>query len=79
MGVRYVCDGCGELMPDGAEVRKVGVIKVREYCKGCAEHAEEYMKELNEAHTDLCKRWGVEAKGIRERFRKLIGNLPDTP
>ena len=78
MGTRYVCDGCQGLMPANATPKKVGTVKAREYCAGCAGKAEAYMKAVNKAHAELAKQWQARLQQIRQEFADGCACLPDT-
>ena len=78
MGVRFVCDGCHDLMPVGVTPKKVGTIKAREYCDKCAVAAEAYMKAINKAHAELARQWQARLQQIRQEFAVGCACLPDT-
>ena len=78
MGTRYVCDGCQGPIPAGVVPQRVGTIKAREYCIGCAGKAEAYMRAVNRAHAELAAQWQARLQQIRQEHCDGMGCLPDT-
>ena len=81
MSVRYACDGCGEMMPEGKQSAKLGTVLARDYCEGCLPIAKSYLALVNELHNDIASEWQRRLAAIREKFAAdSVGMklLPDT-
>jgi len=65
MGVRFVCDGCGDMMGPGAEPKRLGKVIRREYCGRCVDVASAYLDEVDRLHDDIAKRWEIDAGLLR--------------
>ena len=89
MSVRYACDGCGEMMPEGKQPAKVGSVLARDYCECCQPIAKSYLALVNELHNDIATEWQRRLAEIRARFTTVkleadeehpvgIKLLPDT-
>ena len=68
MGVRFICDGCDGMIPDGVEPVEVGTVLRRQYCEKCGEAALGYTKEVNEAHTRIAQLWENEISWLRRTY-----------
>lgn len=68
MAIRYACDGCGQMVPEGARPRQLGIVLRREYCAVCAPVAEAYMTAVNEAHSRQAEAWAATLKMIRADY-----------
>lgn len=77
MGVLYSCDGCGAMLAEGEEPKRLGHVISREYCGKCAVEAEAYMKEFSEAHTACVDDFNARIKKIRNKCCGKIKLLPD--
>ena len=77
MSVRYACDGCGEMMPEGKQPAKVGSVLQRDYCECCQPIAKAYLALVNELHNDIASEWQRRLAEIRATSVG-IKLLPDT-
>ena len=77
MSIRYACDGCGEMMPEGKQPARVGSVLARDYCECCQPVAKAYLALVNELHTDIASEWQRRLAAIRAKFANLP-LLPDT-
>ena len=76
MGVRFSCDGCDTMIPDGVEPVEVGTVLKRQYCEKCGEAALAYTKEVNEAHTRIAKLWENELSWLRCSYTGSDASIP---
>jgi len=74
MGVRFSCDGCDTMIPEGVEPVEVGTVLKRQYCPMCGEAAREYMREVNIAHTELAEQWEKKLDHLRHVFTRAKTN-----
>ena len=77
MATRYCCDGCDDMLAQGVEPKRLGVVLPRDYCPACAEIAAAYLNLVNELHTDIASEWQHRLAAIRAKFANLP-LLPDT-
>lgn len=79
MAVRFSCDGCGCMLEEGVEPKRIGTVLLREYCVECAPHAEEYMQWVSTAHTEIAREWTTRLAALRKEFFETtkLKFLPD--
>ena len=65
MSVRYACDGCGEMMPEGKQPARVGSVLARDYCECCQPVAKAYLDLVSVLHTDIANEWQRRLAAIR--------------
>ena len=78
MAIRYACDGCGEMLRQGEEPKKLGIVVTREYCESCAPHAQNFLEAVSEAHTKVASAFRADLARIRAGFFEKLHRLPDT-
>jgi len=79
MGVRFVCDGCGEMMEPGAEPKRLGKVIRREYCECCVGRAEEYVAHVDHLHNEIAVHWKCGFDLLkREAHNDGLDLLPDS-
>jgi hypothetical protein len=74
MAIRYECDGCGEAVE---KPQKVGRFSQKEYCDKCAVVAQEFLDELDKAHTEMAAAWATAVSTIRMPYLGKLKAFPD--
>ena len=72
--ISVICDGCGEIAQPHEER---GMVDKVQYCLGCDEAFQEYVKERDAAHDHLQKTWGNALKTLNRKYLKKLKALPD--
>ncbi len=75
MGIKLTCDCCQEPCETA---KQVGFIDKKLYCEKCEVFYEEYLKEVDDYHTEISELVTERLDKIREKWLKLHGGeLPD--
>ena len=79
MGVRFVCDGCGDIMEPGVEPKRLGKVIRREYCECCADAAETHLAEVDKLHDEIAIAWNSGISSLRKAAHEAgLDLLPDS-
>ena len=78
MAKTLVCDGCGEVQPISEKEGWgfAGLIEQRDYCSGCLEKADEYMRRRDEIHDETAVAWKDRMSDLDVKFKEGLRVLP---